>query len=234
MTKSRRTIKDIPSEAAEDNAVAITHTCEENSAYMLGRTVKGNIFISSSFGRDLFDEILSRFGKTGWNLFAERLGSFATYNICPNPEVANRADFCKPIYIEVDLSEESFKGMDLSGLCLFDVLLRRADLTGSNLTGCHLGEVTGAVFRQANLTNAQIIGDVSGADFTGAILKNVRLRQASYLKKKPPIGVSDILMKRMITFSEYGFDDEEYTRKSVLKLLKPKRTCLESLWGEMP
>lgn len=229
----RRTNKDISAEAAENEAVATTLIGGKNSAFIKGRTVKGNIFIKSTFGRDLFDEILSRFKKTGWNQFAERLGSVAEYDICPNPVVANRVKFCKPIYIEVDLSSESFKNMDLSGLCLFDVILKKADFTGSNLTGCLLGEVTGAIFRQANLTDSEIIGDVSGADFTGAILKNIRLRQSMYLKKNPPIGLSHIVMKRMSAVSEYGYDGETHELNTPPKLLKSK-TTLDSVWGEMP
>jgi uncharacterized protein YjbI with pentapeptide repeats len=135
--------------------------------------------------------------------------------------------------MEVDLSGESFIKMDLSGLNLSDVQMRKADFTGSNLAGSVLGAVEGAGFRDANLTRSVFNDDISGADFTGANMKHVRISEAKFRRRNPPIGLSPALMKRIRPFPAHWDMDGGSQPKDTGKSIKPISTTLCSVWGEM-
>lgn len=227
----RSTFKAMPVKKAVGNDTVVRSYDEGSS--VSGRTVRGNIYVRTVYGRDLFDDILSRFGKTGWNLFAERLEQHSLSGICSNPSLADKAGYCEPIYMEVDLSGGSFEKMDLSGLNMSDVRSTKADFTGSNLAGSILGAVEGAVFRDANLTRAEFNDDISGVDFTGADTKHIRLSEAKFRKRSPPIGLSPALMKRIRPFPAHWDMDGGSQPKDTGKSIKPISTTLCSVWGEM-
>jgi uncharacterized protein YjbI with pentapeptide repeats len=82
----------------------------------------------------------------------------------------------------VDLKEQSFVGLNLSGFDLLEADMSGADLTGADLTDALLAkaDMSGAVLLGADLTSANLaIADMSGAVLDGAKLNSAHLDDAN-------------------------------------------------------
>jgi hypothetical protein len=232
---SKKALWVIPAKEPTDSDAATKTQGQGIHAFPIsGWTIRGNLNVKAEFGRDLFDLILNKFGKNGWNMYVERLRRHNIFAMFSTPEPVDETEFCMPVCLEINLAGESFRGQDLSGLDFSIIELEKADLSGANLTGSVLGGVAGANFRDSVLTHALLSSDISGADFTGAKTNWLRNRCAKYRKKSPPIGLPASLMKRMRPFPEHWETETPSLTKDTDFPLKPISTKLCSFWGEMP
>ena len=93
------------------------------------------------------------------------------------------------VMLGLDFGGGDFRLLCLDGIDLSSAWLGRADFTDSSLRGAQIGCCPRAVFRQADLTGAVISGDISGTDFTDARFDGVDLRDSSYMRGSPPLGL---------------------------------------------
>lgn len=221
-------------EAVDSDGAKKTYGQGIHAMPISGWTIRGNLVVKSVYGRDLFDRILTNFGKNGWNMYIERLRRHSLFATFTGPEPVDETEFCMPVCLEINLSGNSFCDMDLRGLDFSIVDMDHADLSGADLSGSVLGNVADSIFRDSNLTRALLDGDVSGAHFEDAKKKWLRSRWAKYFSKNPPIGLPAGLMKRMRPFPAHWEAEKGSQSKDLEFPLKPISTTLCSTWGEMP
>jgi hypothetical protein len=174
------------------------------------------VFVSAVFGRDLFEAIIAKDGKDGWNAYSESLAQHKLWECgrVPDDPVTGKGleDFL-PIVVNLDLSGQDFRHADLSGLNLFFATVERADFSGANLARSTIGQPIEAVFRNADLRNATIIGDLSGTDFTDAHLEGALFDQVSCDRFRRPRG----LPEQYLSQCRHCPSAEYYRPKSVIE-----------------
>jgi len=107
------------------------------------------------------------------------------------------ADTDPPLLASLDFTSGDLRGLSMDGLDLDDVWLEGTDFTASSLKGAKIGFCRHAIFKDADLSNALVDGDVTGVDFTGARMKGVVIQEfCTYQKGSPPIGLHEDLLAR--------------------------------------
>jgi hypothetical protein len=152
-------------------------------------TLIRNFYVETVMGRDLFDLIITKYGKGAWNVYMERLLKqriFASGGV-PYPTSGNYDDYCMPARIKIDMSNEDFRNADLSGLDLSVPVMNGCDFSGANLAGAKMGYACGSLFRGADLRGVRIenppaenhvsIPNLDHADFCGANLSGANINK---------------------------------------------------------
>ena len=102
-----------------------------------------------------------------------------------------------PLLASLDFTHGNLRGLSLDGIDLDSVWLEGADFTAASLKNSHIGFCPHAIFRDADLSNAVLDGDISGVDFTGARTDGLQILEfCTYQKGSPPRGLSLELLAR--------------------------------------
>jgi len=147
--------------------------------------------IEVSFGVDLLISMLKHpQGITVWNTWVKSMVPLL------NPSYRDKFDD-PPVLASLDFTHGNLRGLSLDGIDLDAVWLEGVDFSSSSLQGGQIGFCPKAIFRGSDLSNSVFNGDISGTDWTGAILPGLVIEEfCTYQKGSPPIGLSLELLAR--------------------------------------
>lgn len=145
------------------------------------------------FDRAFFLEILDRYGPQGWNRWISAINkqnlvypSWDTRNSVPSFQI----EF---ILKDIDLSNRELDGIDLTL-----VYVSKGDFSNSSLYGAKLLIADRCHFTECDLRTAFFNScDISGANFTDAMIENVIWERAYYYKGNPPLGLPASITARL-------------------------------------
>jgi len=196
-------------------------------------TITRDFHVTTVFGRDLFDTIISYRGNVGWNVYVKSLLKSQLWIMTglPFPNECEAGEGL-PVLVSIDLSNQDFRNAKLAGLDLFFPDLKGSDFSGANLSGSRIGDVEGSVFKGANLQNAVLMGDISGSDFTGALLEGTQFRDARYDKFRRPLGLPDELLAKCSPQnpSDYFVSEASKKKEAEIPLLTAQAKFRKYLW----
>lgn len=129
--------------------------------------------------------MLDKFGVEAWNLWVASM-------VDRLPMSWSQDQDEPPAHLSFDVGAMNFSGRKIDGIDLGLVGCEGANFEGSHALGALFASVPHANFRFADLREAVFIGDISGADFTGARTEGVCFVDASY--DRPPIGLAEDLL----------------------------------------
>ncbi len=192
-----------------------------------------NLYINLVVGPDLFEQLVARFGKAGWNAYVLKLRPYSIWSLCPPSDRTALDNHCRPAYIEIDLRGACFQGSDLSGLDLAIPRMDGCNFEGTDLSGSDIGFAARATFRSAKLREARFEGDISGCDFTDADLSGTSFELAMYHRQTPPVGLPASKLKSCGPLPRGLLDDENPPQDRSLSRLEVKSAELRSFWGDL-
>ena len=192
-----------------------------------------NLYVTVVLGRDLFEKILWRYGKDGWNAYVRKLRQHSIWAMYSTLEPATDDDHCMPVCLQVDWKALSFLGTDLSGLDLLIPEMGHCNFDGADLSESTLGNVRQASFRGACLRGARFEGDITGCDFSGADIEGTVFDGAVYSRQEPPLSLPKAVLVHCSPGPAHSDLEMKTEQDDERHQLTVKRAEICSFWGEL-
>jgi uncharacterized protein YjbI with pentapeptide repeats len=194
-----------------------------------------DLYVAVVFGRDMFDAIIAKDGKEGWNTYSGILSHHKLWECGRVPDdsaTGKGLGDCLPIVVSLDLSGQDFRGADLSGVNLLFANLNRADFSGANLAAATIGEASDALFRNADLRDATFMSELSGADFTGAQIERT-IFSAFFDRFRRPRGLPEHYLEKCSHYpSSWSYSSKADRDKELARPLLKVTAKLRTYWRE--
>lgn len=161
--------------------------------------------VTIKFNNKMFLEILNRYGVSGWNAWINAISTqnltYPSYNTTENPP-SIQVDF----YLrDIDLSNRELDGIDLTMVYVDGGIFCHSSLYGSKIILANKCVFVGADLRTASFESC----DVSGANFTDAMLDSINWERTFYYKGIPPIGLPEDVMTRLKQLDADDYDEAQ-------------------------
>jgi len=195
------------------------------------RVILDNLYVNIVLGRELFEKILIRYGKEGWNEYVRKLRQHDVWAMYSTPEPTEDDEHCMPVCLEIDMSKQSFREHDLSDLDLFVPDMKDCDFTRADLSRCTLGTVDGSTFKDANLAGASFKCSISGCDFSGADLSGAVFDHPGYHSDNPPLSLPPDILGQCRPYPEHWSNTDISAEDKTIEPLTARSVDLRSFWG---
>jgi hypothetical protein len=188
--------------------------------------IRDNLFIEIKFGRELLDEMVSKYGKIGWNYYIDRLEHHRISNID-----AGHSN-CMPVSVRINFIKEDFQGVDLSNMNFSNTCMTECCFEGGDLSHCKIGSVADSSFKNANLSMASFHGDISGASFAYAMLDCTNFKDAIFDTRRSPVHLPIHYLGSCNTYP-FQIEDSDCHKSEPISALPPASVELCSFYGDL-